>query len=69
LKNLQLENFFVFFDKKIAIYLSLASIDDAQATGEAFSLKIERPALKHEYFTFSIFTFSIFIYHFCPPGS
>jgi hypothetical protein len=26
----------IFFDKKIAIYLSLASIKDAQATGEVF---------------------------------
>jgi hypothetical protein len=42
---------------KIAIYLSLASLKDAQATGNAFSLQRTSSISKHE-------LFSIFVGHF-----
>jgi hypothetical protein len=41
------EYMFWFFSSKIAINLSLGLYKDVQATGEAFTLKIEHPAVKN----------------------
>ncbi len=56
-----------FYDKKIAIFLSLGlSIKDVQAKGEAFSPKKGTSSTsKHEILEL----FPNFVGHFCPPGS
>jgi hypothetical protein len=51
---------FLYFLSEVAIYLSLGSIKDVQATGEAFSpQKRTSRTSKHE----------MFVGLFCPPGS
>jgi hypothetical protein len=57
---------FYFLDQKLQFTYPYASIKDAQATGEAFSLqKRTSSTSKHE----NSLLFSIFVGHFCPPGS
>jgi hypothetical protein len=58
--------FLYFFDEKLQFSYPLASIKDAQATGEAFSpQKRTSSTSKHK----NSLLFSVFVDHFCPPGS
>jgi hypothetical protein len=51
------------FDQKLQFYISLASLKNVQATGEAFSPKGENPALKKwNLLTFSYFCGSLLLF-------